>query len=293
MAEKGPYSSFDLFQTALYHEEINSIPEFLEVYKRLLRDNDTDTEKSIMHSNRIHQYLLEITNRPYVDELTTNFNQLYNLIDTEFPDIKFSITGRIKSVTSMDRKIVKHINRNKSLDKIMDTAAFRVIIFGYYSEEELVKECYSIMNSIIKYNNMLGFTLCDADDVQDIMKPEEIKTSGLIIPNSSLIDPIYADGLKDYILQPKKNGYQSLHASFRRIDGGQCFEVQVRTLTMHTYAESGDACHTEYKKNKYEDYVINPYMVSIPGFGLYPNGLICDLIGLVEGLQILQRQKVF
>ena len=291
MAEKGLYSSFDLFQTALYHEAINSIPEFLKVYKHLLRDNDTD--KSIMHSNRINQYLLEITNRPYLNELRTNFNQLYNLIDTEFPDIRFNITGRIKSVTSMDRKIVKHLNKNKSLDKIMDTAAFRVIIFGYYSEEELVKECYTIMNSIIKYNNMLGFTLCDADEVQDIMKPEIIKDSGLIIPNSSLIEPIYENGLKDYILQPKENGYQSLHASFRRINGGQCFEVQVRTLAMHAYAESGDACHKTYKKNKYEDYVINPDMVFIPGFGLYPDGSFYDFIGLVEGLQILQRQKVF
>lgn len=287
------YSSFDLFQEALYHPAIISIPEFLRVYSHLLRDKKST--ESIMHANRLDQYLLEITNRSYFTELRKSFNQLYNLIDNEFPDLKFNITGRIKSVTSMDKKIVKFLNNGKSLDRIRDTAAFRILIFGHFPEDELVKKCYTVMNSIIEHNNSLGYILCEPGKAQETMTEDNLKNSHLIIPENSLISPAFVKNVKDYIRNPKENGYQSIHAVFRKPSGGQCFEIQVRTLKMHTYAESGEANHSDYKQKKYVDvdYFIQPEKVYIDGYGLDPNGNKYDFIGLEDGLQILQRQKVF
>lgn len=54
---------------------------------------------------------------------------------------------------------------------------------------------------------------------------------------------------KDYIAQPKRNGYRGLHTSVRGPDGS-IFEVQVRSVAMHELAEHGDAAHAEYNAAK-------------------------------------------
>jgi hypothetical protein len=68
-----------------------------------------------------------------------------------------------------------------------------------------------------------------------------------ILPHLELL------GIKDYIANPKINGYQSLHIigvpKFTIKRGNPiAVEIQVRTDYMHEYAENGRANHFMYKK---------------------------------------------
>jgi len=135
-----------------------------------------------------------------------------------------------------------------TLEKIRSTISERLIAndVPFVSIEGRVKRLYSLWKKLKKQKIRI-------EQVYDLIAARVITENdrkNCYLTMSVIHDrwtPV-PERFKDWIAIPRDNLYQSLHTSVIG-DGGQPFEVQIRTEEMHQIAEEGVAAHWRYKGN--------------------------------------------
>ena len=123
--------------------------------------------------------------------------------------VRYTIKARVKTPFSIWNKMQK---KHVSFDEIYDILAVR-IIFTPASQQEEVNECFNIYVALTKLYKS------------------------------------HPDRLRDWLSQPKANGYQALHVTLMSAQG-QWIEVQIRSKRMDDIAEQGFAAHWKYKSDE-------------------------------------------
>ena len=122
--------------------------------------------------------------------------------------IQYEIKARIKAPYSIWMKMQ---NKHVPFEEIYDILAVRIIFNGDANEQEEIAECFRIYAA-----------------ASHIYKP-------------------HPERLRDWLSQPKANGYQALHTTLMSRNG-KWVEVQIRSRRMDDIAEQGFAAHWKYKE---------------------------------------------
>lgn len=225
------------------------------------------TEKEKKEAKKLYSYLEKYLDRYYtsyrdimsrekLDEcenkakessssvITPFFKKLPVAISKELPHITFVFSGRFKAFHFFLEKAITIIeSRNDvELESYYDFNACKFKVASYscpdnehdYATAE--DECYEVMNTILYY--LIYKLNCKK------MKAKEVG------PTSDKISPEFREYVKDYIANPKPNGYMALHASFSvELDGKtRFFEVQVVSKHMESMNRKGETSHKNHKK---------------------------------------------
>lgn len=180
------------------------------------------------------------------------------IMDKFFPDIKYSIIGREKSIMSDVNKRISKILEEKS-PQIQDIFALRLIVLNEEKEINNISTCYNVLNKCLKvfsfmendFKTELAWDLSIKEVLTQLTNHRNSVMKNypmIVLPSHSGVFAELKNYVKDYIFYANSSGYQSLH--FIVFYRGFPIEIQIRTLQMHYWAEHGSAQHTAYKNNK-------------------------------------------
>lgn len=262
----------------------SSLDEVLKRYSKALRDTNEIT--NCLHANKIDEYRNILLDNKFLAKIKTHYNSLYSFTKKTYPNLKFHLAGRRKDVIGAEKKMCLYLSQERDLSDFKDELAFRFIIF-----DNSVKLCYNLLQTVIDFNIEKGFIPCLATNVFQTEGFKKEEFNDIEIPKASFLPKEYKPWVKDYILNPKATGYQSLHVVFQDPASGRCFEIQIRTFDMHIHAESHSlAGHDAYKKQRYSDTNIefDRSKIKMTGYA-FREGQLFDFIGLEKPYQIIQR----
>lgn len=160
------------------------------------------------------------------------------------PEAYKDIAKKLKETKTSRESFIQNFIR--PIEKDLNLMGYKHIVKGR------PKSIYSIYHKL-KKNNTPFEEIYDLFAVRVILDvPTELEKSACWAVYSMVTDHYKPnpERLKDWISNPKSNGYESLHttvmSSGRR---GRWVEVQIRTTRMDEIAEKGFAAHWKYKGN--------------------------------------------
>lgn len=151
------------------------------------------------------------------------------------PEARNSIIRRFVTLQKENGDVIPQITGD--IRALLDAEGIEATVFGR------AKKPYSVWRKM--QEKQLSFSrLSDIYGFRIITRSEAdcYRTLGIIHRKWRMVPGRF----KDYISQPKSNGYRSIHTTVSARDGTRV-EVQIRTRAMHEVAEAGVAAHWAYR----------------------------------------------
>ena len=208
------------------------------------------------------------------------------------PEAYHEIQAKInRNVSDKDRQINDFI---APIDVALKKAGFR------YEIKKRVKTPYSIWNKM----NKKGVTfeqIYDLYAVRIIFDPENIVKEterDQCYHIFSIVTGLYrykSDRVRDWVNNPKNNGYEALHCTLMS-NSGIWIEVQIRSRRMNEIAEKGIAAHWAYKKDGFaesNESEMDKWIVKVKDILVNPDVNALDLLDMIHNDLIKTDIMVF
>ncbi len=153
----------------------------------------------------------------------------------EYEDIARKLKSRRKERETYIKKFVEPVEKRLREEGLK------------FEIEGRPKHLFSIYNKMVNRGKPLE-EIYDLFAVRIILEADNVNDCFIVYGILSSIYIPIPERFKNYISVPKKNGYQSIHATVVGPEGKKV-EVQIRTRGMHEIAEHGVAAHWKYKEN--------------------------------------------
>lgn len=169
-------------------------------------------------------------------------------IKWEMEDLSFRYLNPKKYKEIAQGLNAKRIDRDRYVNLIVEDLKERLSSIGieHFAVYGRSKHINSIANKMQRKNVKID-EIYDATAVRILVETKEQCYEVLGLIHSTWQQVIKE--FDDYIMNPKANGYQSLHTAVIGPEN-RIFEVQVRTFKMHELAEMGVAAHWKYKEGR-------------------------------------------
>lgn len=188
------------------------------VFKLPLEDENLNNLNNYPQSEELRNRY-ELYSTEYRDKIKEYSSQERKILQEQFPDLVFNIKIRMKSLPSYLKKLNKNIEEKDKSVFIDDIIAERIIISEFNGSRDpkvLNNACYQVEKALYDFRINTDFRMKNR---------------------------------KDYITNPKDNGYQSLHLLMEDKTNPDCtYETQIRTYDMEYQAKKdSNISHKKYK----------------------------------------------
>ncbi|MGN0605088.1 MAG: guanosine polyphosphate pyrophosphohydrolase [Oscillospiraceae bacterium] len=245
----------------------NTVLKILHQYTSDLKTHakQTGNHVDLAHCNILIQIMEILEHNDFLTSQSQRIKEFYKYMTKEYPFLAFTFKGRIKSLIRAEEKINGYIVE---------------YVYNYYRKnnkfptEMEIKNRLLCFRDIIAYRIVISLPKCHMNDSQNPKETEldylyqianilphfleergfTAEPSGIYSDNfSERMDEYVRPYYRDYIVNARPLGYQSLHITFYDNFSRSYTEVQLRTKDMDDHAEIGSANHFGYEKRQDEE----------------------------------------
>lgn len=242
----------------------NTVMKILHQYTEDLMESAKNEHNSIdiAHCNILIQIKEILEHNDFLTSQSQRIKELYKYMTKKYPFLAFTFKGRIKSLIRAEEKINGYI-----VEYIYDYYKKN----GKFPTEPEIKNRLLCFRDIIAYRIVISLPRCHIKEGEDIAEqelkylyevanilPSFLEERGFTAELSGLDNDRFSERMdeavrpyfRDYIVNSRPQGYQSLHITLYD-NFSRCYtEVQLRTKDMDDNAEIGNANHFGYEKRQ-------------------------------------------